>query len=263
MKNLITACSIIFVCLVAFYFFILKPEKYEESDLYEAIIHRDYIKVGINTDSKPFGFIDEKGEVQGYDADFARYIAQYILQNPNKVKFIPVTPANRMLKVSTDEVDMVIATMTITSQRKDIIDFSVPYDSAGQALLVKTSSKITSLGELNGQNIGVIWGTTAEKNLLNIMPNAHVMGFKTYKEAYRALKNGQINAITSDDTILSGFALDDKEVKLLPKRYSREPYGVGFKKSKTTHKLRKIVNEAIIDMKQKNVINRLHKKWLE
>lgn len=262
MKNLIITCAVIFLVLVGFYFFVQKPEKYEQSDLYDEILKRDYIKVGINTEAKPFGFIDKDGTVQGYDADLARYVAQYILHDPAKVRFISVTPSNRMLKVSTDEVDIVIATMTITPQRKEIIDFSVPYDTAGQALLVKSSSKITTLGELTDQNIGVVWGTTAEKSLLNLLPNAHVVGFKSYKDAYKALKNGQINAITSDDTILSGFALVDKEVKLLPKRYSREPYGMGFKKSKTTYKFRQKVDEAILDMKQKNVINRLHKKWL-
>ena len=262
MKNLIITCSIIFLCLLGFYFFVQKPETYEQTDLYDEILKRDYINVGINTEAKPFGFVDKNGEIQGYDADLARYLAQYILHDPAKVRFTPVTPSNRMLKVSTDEVDIVIATMTITPQRQEIIDFSVPYDNAGQSLLVKSTSKITSLADLSGQNIGVIWGTTAEKNLLNILPNANVVGFKSYRDAYNALKNDRISAITSDNTILSGFALEDKEVKLLPKRYSREPYGMGFKKSKTTHKFRKKVDEAILDMKQKNVINRIHKKWL-
>ena len=262
MKNLAIICSLIFLCLVGFYYFVLMPEKYVENDLYEEIMQRDYIKVGINTEARPFGFVGNDGSIQGYDADLAHYVAQYLLNNPEKVKFIPVTPSNRMLKASTGEVDMVIATMTITPQREEILDFSVPYDSAGQSLLVKSTSKITSIGDLGGQNVGVIWGTTAEKNLLNMAPNANVIGFKSYGDAYKALKSGHINAITSDDTILSGFALNDSEVKLLPKRYSREPYGIGFKKGKSTAKLRENVNNAIIDMKQKNVINRIHKKWL-
>lgn len=263
MKKLAIIFSLIFICMVAFYFLVLKPEKYEETDLYEDILQRGVIKVGINTDSKPFGFLDKEGKIIGYDADLARYITQYILKNPDKVEFVPVTPSNRMLKVSTGEADIVIATMTITPQREEIIDFSIPYDSAGQALLVKSNSKITSIGDLSGQNVGVIWGTTAEKNLLNLAPTANIMGFKSYHDAYAALKEGKINAITSDDTILSRFAIDDSEVKLLPKKYSREPYGIGMKKGKTTAKLREVVNEAIKDMQQKNVINRLHKTWLK
>ena len=262
MKNLVTFFIITILSLLGLYFFILKPEKYSEADLYEEILQRDTIKVGISTDSKPFGFTDKNGNIQGYDADLARYIAQYLLSSQSKVKFIPVTHANRILKVSTGEVDMVIATMTITPQREEIIDFSIPYDTAGQALLVRKNSKITSINDLGGQNVGVIWGTTAEKNLLNLIPTANIIGFKTYKDAYKALKAKKINAITSDDIILSRFAIEDSDVKLLPKRYSREPYGIGFKKGKSTKKLQEKVNFAITDMKQKGVITRLHKKWL-
>ena len=263
MKNLAVLFSIIFCLLVGVYFFILRPEKYSEGDLYDEILQRGKIRIGINTDSKPFGFIDEKGVVQGYDADLGRYISQYILSSSDNAEFISVTPANRMLKVSTGEVDIVIAAMTITPQRREIIDFSVPYDSAGQEILVKSSSKITSIADLGEQNVGVIWGTTAEKNMLNLAPEANIIGFKSYADAYCALKEGKINAITSDDTILSRFSLEDSGVKLLPKRYSREPYGIGLKKGKSTAKLKDKVNFAINDMKQKNVITRLHKKWLE
>lgn len=262
MKNLATFLTLIFLVMLGFYFFILKPDKYDEPDLYEKIMKRGVIKVGIKTDSKPFGFIDKDGKYQGYDADLARYIAQYILKSPNKVEFIPVTPANRMIKASTGEVDIVIATMTITPQRQEILDFSIPYDAAGQALLVNANSKITSIGDLSDQNVGVIWGTTAEKNMINLVPTANILGFKTYQDAYNALKNKQINAITSDDTILSRFAYEDKSVKLLPKKYSREPYGIGFKKGKGSKKLKEQIDFAITDMKQKNVIARLRNKWV-
>ena len=262
MNKLGITLSIIFLCLVAFYFLVLKPEKYVENDIYESIMKNGIIKVGINTDAKPFGFKNAKGEICGYDADLARYIAQHLTGSRNNVKFVSVTPNDRLLKASTGEVDIVIATMTITPQRKQIIDFSIPYDSAGQALLVRKTSKITSIGDLSELNVGVIWGTTAEKNMLNLVPTANIIGFKTYLEAYNALKAGKIDAITSDDTILSRFAIDDDQVKLLPKRYSREPYGIGFRKGKGSAKLKKALDEAISDLKQKNVINRLHKEWL-
>ena len=230
--------------------------------MYEDIIQRGYIKVGINTDAKPFGFINQKGEVCGFDADLAHSIAQSVLDDKNAVKFVSVTPTNRLLKLSTGDVDIVIATMTITPQRQEIINFSIPYDSAGLAILVKSSSPVTSISELADQNIGVVWGTTAEKNMLSLVPSGHVIGFKTYREAYQALKQGKISALTSDDTILSGYALSDNEVKLLPKRYSREPYGIGFRKGKGASKLKKELDLAISDMRVRGELGKLHKKWL-
>ena len=236
-------------------------EEFGEDDLYQAIVSRGKIKVGINTDSKPFGFYDQNGKIDGYDADLAHYIAQYIVKNPDAVEFIPVTPSNRLIKASTREVDIVISTVTITPQRQEIVSFSIPYDYAGQAVLTLRRSSIKSLADLSGQTVGVIFGTTAEKNMQKLVPTANIRGFKSYNDAYLALKNGQINAITSDDTILSRYTYSDNDVILLPKRYSNEPYGIAFKKGDTTIKLKENLDFAIKDMKQKGVILRLHNKW--
>ena len=252
----------IFACLVAFHLLILKPEKYESKDIYDEIMERGYIRVGINMDSKPFGFKNSNGQVCGYDAELAKYISKYFFNTGNKISFVPVTPNDRLLKISTGEVDIVIATMTITPQREQLINFSIPYDTAGQAILVKTSSKVSSLADLADQNIGVIWGTTAEKNIRNLVPSANITGFRSYADAYNALKNNSILALTSDDTILNRFVQEDPEVKMLPKRYTKEPYGIGFRQGKGSAKLKNVLDFAINDLKQKNIINRLHKEWL-
>lgn len=257
--GLIIAFLLFLFCWAYLHFF--PSDEFSEGDLYEEIMSRGLIKVGINTDSKPFGFYDKEGNIVGYDADLARYIAQYIVKSPERLKFIPVTPTNRLMKASTGEVDIVISTVTITPSRQEVISFSIPYDVAGQAILVPVGSKISSLSDLAGQNVGVIFGTTAEKNMRNLVPTAKLLGFRNYQDAYIALKKGQINAITSDDTILSRFAIDDKSVRMLPKRYSQEPYGIAFKKGKSTIKLKEHLDFAIKDMQRKNVIPRLRKKW--
>jgi len=253
---------VIMLILIGIYFFLApKKDEFVENDVYNDIINRGYIKVGINTDSKPFGFYDSKGVVSGYDADLAHYIAQYIVKNPAKVQFIPVTPSTRLIKASTGEVDVVISTVTITPQRQEIVNFSIPYDIAGQAILVNSNSAIKSISDLAGQNVGVVFGTTAEKNMKTLVPTANILGFKTYNDAFSALKKKQIGAITSDDTILGRYVLSDTSVKLLPKRYSKEPYGIAFKKGYTTVKLKENLDFAIRDLEQKGVLNRLRKKW--
>lgn len=254
---------IIFLLAAIAIYFLLQPSKQEfaEQDLYSQIIERGVIKIGVNPESKPFAFYDEKGDLQGFDIDLSRYIAQYILKNPDKIEFVPINASNRLIKASTGEVDIVISTVTITPNRQEIIDFSIPYDMAGQAILVNKNSHIKVLSDLSGQNVGVIFGTTAEKNIKILVPTANIMGFHTYQDAYSALKSNRIDAITSDDTILSRFASNDKSVKLLPKRYSKEPYGIAFKKSRSTIKLKENLNFAIKDMQSKNVILRLRKKW--
>lgn len=262
MKKLSFLLILALIVLAGLYILLFpSTDEFAEDDLYDEILQRGKIRVGINTDSKPFGFLDEKGNIIGYDADLARYIAQYIVRSRDRIEFVPVTPATRLIKASTGEVDIVISTVTITPQRQEVVNFSIPYDVAGQAVLVKSGSSIKSLSDLAGQNVGVIFGTTAEKNMGNLVPTAKLLGFRSYQEAYIALKQGKINAITSDDTILSRFAIDDKSVVLLPRRYSREPYGIAFKKGKSTVKLKENLDLAIKDLQQKNVIPRLRKTW--
>ena len=261
MKKLGVLFVLIIIAAAAIYIAFFSKDEFAEEDLLREIVNRGTLRVGINLDSKPFGFIDRNGCEAGYDVDLARYIAQYIVKSPERVEFIPVTPATRLIKASTGEVDIVISTVTITPQRQEVVSFSAPYDYAGQAILVRADSRIKSLSDLANQSVGVIFGTTAEYNMKSFVPTANVIGFRKYTDAYNALKKGQINAITSDDTILNRFAYDDKSVKLLPKRYSREPYGIAFKKGNSTIRLKENLDFAIMDLKQKNVIPRLRRKW--
>ena len=253
---------LILLVFAVFHMLFLQPKsEFVEGDLYDEIMQRGFLKVGVTANSKPFGYKNEKGEQVGYDVDLAHYIAQYIVKDRDKVKLVPLESYERLIKASTGEVDIVISTLTITPQRQEVVSFSIPYDVAGQAVMVKADSSIRALADLAGQNVGVIFGTTAEKNMANLVPTANLRGFRSYIDAYKALKSGQINAITSDDTILSGLAIDDASVKLLPKRYSQEPYGIAFKKSNATLKLKENLDFAIQDMQQKNVIPRLRKQW--
>lgn len=264
MKKLVFFLILFLIGVAAFDILCSTNDKeFAEADLYDEILNRGTIKVGINTNAKPYGFIDEKGQTVGYDVDFARYIAQYIVKSPDRFEIVPVTTSNRLIKAATGEADIVISTITITPQREEIVSFSIPYDIAGQAVLVKSNSSIKSLSDLAGQTVGVIFGSTAENNMKTMVPTANLRGFRSYPDAYKALKAGKINAITSDDTILNGFVIDDPTVKLLPKRYSNEPYGIAFKKGPTTIKLKENIDFAIEDMQQKNVIPRLRKKWVQ
>ena len=242
-------------------FFIDPNKEFAERDLYDEIISRGKVKVGVNVSQKPFGYYNDKGEPVGYNVDLAHYIAQYLLKNPNALEIIPVTPADRLIKASSGDVDIVISTVTITPQRQEVVSFSIPYDIAGQAILVKSSARISSMADLSGVPVGVIFGTTAEKNMQNLAPAAKLIGYKSYDDAFKALQNNDISAITSDDSILKGYAMTNNGVKLLPQRYTQEPYGIAFKKGKSTKKLKQNLDYAIKDMKNKNVLNRLSKKW--
>ena len=215
------------------------------------ITSRGEIHVGVKTDTYPFGYLDEKGHFAGYDAALARLIARGILGSDKKVKFIPVTASDRMMKLYSGDIDMIIATMSITPKRQEILDFSVPYYTAGQALLVRKGSSVKTLQDLNKKRAIIVFGSTSERSLKMAVPGVGVIGYKTYIDVFNALKKGKADAIVSDDTILLGLALKDDSVELLPKRYSKEPYAVAFRKGPESKTLINAVNN-IIKIETKN-----------
>lgn len=230
-------------------------------DSYQSVIKKDKIIVGISYDSKPFGFKDSDGKIKGLEADLAREIAKRLLGNTNKVEFKNTTSQERIPTASSGDVDMVISTMTINSQRKKLVDFSTPYFVAGQVICVKKDSKIDSVYDLINKKIIVIMGTTGEKNIKRFVPTAFIQGYVNNSDAIEAFKNNFGDAITTDDSLLQGLVMDNSNYILLPKKLTKEPYGIAFKKSKQTKTLRNNVNKIIKDMKNDGTLQAIKARW--
>lgn len=205
---------ILFLCL----FICGCGKKEQPQDDLAKITKKGEIIVGVRDDTEPFGFRDKDGNLTGFDIELSKIIAKNILGDENKIKFVPVTASNRIEKLISGEVDILVATMSITEQRQIILDFSAPYYIAGQAILTKASNKASSLLDFRNKKLIVVFGSTSERNLRLNMPDVEILGFKTYNEAYNALKAGKADGIVADDTILIKYSLNDKSVKLLPKR---------------------------------------------
>lgn len=248
---------LLFMCLV----FSGCGKKKTASDDLSRIEQKRKIIVGVRDDASPFGFRDKNGVLVGYDIDLARILAQNILGNSSAVEFVPVTASNRIMKLNSGEIDCLIATMSITNQRQQILDFSMPYYMAGQAILVRSTSKATSLRDFEGNKLIIVYGSTSERNLRSNVPEVTVLGYKTYNDAYKALKSGKAEGIVADDTILLNFALNDKSVKLLPKRYSKEPYAIAFRKGEQSVRLISKTNYVIENLQSTGRLNRLQEKW--
>lgn len=255
MKKIVLA--LLFLCLIC----CSCGKKSVINDDLTTITQRDRLIVGIRNDAPPFGFKDKNGFTVGYDADLARLIAKGILGDEKKVEFVPVTASDRIMKLNSGEVDCLIATMSITTQRQQFLNFSTPYYMAGQAILVRSSSKATSLRDFTGKKLIIVFGSTSEKNLRSNVPEVTVIGYKTYNDAYNALKNGKADGIVADDTVLLGFSTNDKSVKLLPKRYSKEPYAVVFRKDDASINFTNKVNYIVENLQSTGRLNRLQEKW--
>lgn len=230
-------------------------------DLYNSIIKKDKIIVGISFDSKPFGFKDSDGQIKGLEADLAREIAKRILGDKEKIEFKNVTSQDRIKAVTSGDVDMVISTMTITPQRKKLVAFSEPYFIAGQVICVKKDSKIDSHHDLMNKKVIVILGTTGEKNVKRFAPNALIQGYVNNSEAIDAFKGGLGDAITTDDSLLQGLVAENGEYFILPEKLTKEPYGIIFQKNPRTKNLRQNINEILKEMKLKGILETIKLNW--
>ncbi len=227
----------------------------------ERIKLRDKIIVGTKFDARPFGYIDQNQVLKGYEIDIAKAIAKKLLGDENKVEFKQVLPSNRILALSAGEVDMLIATMTITSERQKVITFTNPYFITGLSILVPKNSSINTITDLNNRPTILILGTTGEKDIRTLAPEAKIYGFRTYTDGYSALKAGRADAMITDKSILLGITLNDSNYKVLPKTYTVEPYGIALRKGEDSESLRIELNEILKTLQKTGELKKLNNRW--
>ena len=232
-------------------------------DLLDSIQQRGKVVVGVSSDIVPFGYKNDKGEYEGFEIDLAKQIAKLLLYDESKIEFVSVEPSNRIMMLNSGQADMIIATMTITSKRMNVVDFSNPYYFAGQTALVNSKSKIKTLSDLSNKKIGVAFGTTAYDGIKEIVPTASLVGFKNYNLAIDALKAGEIDAFALDDTILIGYALKDKSLRLLTQKYTQEPYGIAFRKGIESARTIEMVNNFLKVLNSTGSLNAMKHKWIK
>ena len=222
------------------------------------IKEKDILTVGVKFDSKPFGFV-QNGEIKGYDIDIAKAIAKNILDDENKIKFVEVTSDNRISKLVSEEVDLIVATMTDTQERRQIVDFSEPYYISGQAVLCKKNSKVSSVADLTHHNAVIVRGTTAEKTLLQYYRKSNIIKAKTYKEGFNYINDD--TCMMADEAILQGFVMDNSGYEIFNKRLTTEPYAVAIRKDDET--LKNYVNSTIKNLTDSGELEKIKNKWIK
>ncbi|MDR2802984.1 MAG: transporter substrate-binding domain-containing protein [Treponema sp.] len=241
---------ILFVCATALIVASSACKKQGDASGVAEIKNAGVLKVGVKSDVPGFGFFNTStNQYEGFEIEIAKLIANEIVGAGNNVKFDPVTAKTRGPLLDNGELDMIIATFTITDERKLTYNFSTPYYTDAVGMLVKRSSGIASLADLDGKTIGVAQSATSKEA---IDAAAKAIGvtlkfaeFSTYPEIKAALDSGRVDVFSVDKSILNGY-LDDETV-ILPDEFSPQPYGV------TT----KLSNKALAEN-----VDSLIQKWL-
>ena len=227
----------------------------------EEVKARGVLVCGVKDSVNLFGFIDpDTKNLVGFDVDICKYIADKL---GVKTEFKVVTSKNRIPMLAQGSVDILAATMTHKFSRDEQIDFSITYFMDGQKLLVKKGSGIMSTDDLANRKVGTVKGSTSEKNIKNAQPKAQVISYDEYPQAFMALKQGKVKAVTTDSGILAGLkAGDDNPEKweIVGEFFSSEPYGLGVPENDSA--FRDFVNKSLNEMWLDGTYHKLFKKWM-
>ena len=207
------------------------------------------LKIGIKFDQPGMGL--KKGtEYTGMDVDVAKYIAKELGAGEGDITWVQAPSAQRETLIQTGQVDMILATYSITDARKEKVSFAGPYFIAGQDLLIRADdASITGPDSLDGKKLCSVKGSTSAQKVKDKYPGVQLQEFGTYSECLPALATGGVDALTTDDTILAGYAAQPEfkgKFKVVGQPFSEENYGVGIKKGDTAKCTQ--INDAIKKM---------------
>ncbi|MFC7594097.1 glutamate ABC transporter substrate-binding protein [Terrabacter sp. GCM10028922] len=215
------------------------------------------LKIGIKFD-QPGLSLKKGNEYAGMDVDVAKYVAKELGTAEDKITWVQAPSAQRETLISTGQVNFIVATYSITDARKEKVSFAGPYFVAGQDLLVRADdTSITGPESLNGKKLCSVKGSTsAQKVKDKFAQTVQLQEFATYSECLPALATGGVDALTTDDAILAGFAAQAEnkgKFKLVGKPFSEENYGIGLKKGDTalcqkiTDAIKKMQSDGSLD----------------
>lgn len=162
--------------------------------------------IGVFSDKKPFGYVDENGDYQGYDVYFARRLAQDL---GVELKLVSVDAPNRVEYLTSAKVDIILANFTVTPARAEVVDFALPYMKVALGVVSPDTALITTAEQLAGKTLIVSKGTTAETYFAENHPEVRLLKFDTYTEAFNALLDGRGDALSTDNTEVLAWALEN------------------------------------------------------
>ena len=233
-----------------------------EGSTMAAIRARGRLIVGVSADTYLLGARNPlTGQIEGFDIDLAQQVAKAILGNENAIQLVVITAADRIPALQQSRVDIVVRNMTMNCARWQDVAFSQVYYQSGQKLLVRRGSPIKSLDETSGVKVCAPKGTTTYTNLTRLAPSAVAVGADNHTGCLVLFQQGDVDAITGDDTVLAGLAAQDPYAVVTDApAFTKEPYGVGVNAAAVD--LARFVNGVLEQMRADGRWTASYQKWL-
>jgi polar amino acid transport system substrate-binding protein len=227
------------------------------------IRQRGKLIAGVDQNTYQFGYRDPKtGRLQGFDIDMAKQIAKAIFGDPEAIQFKVLTSAQRVPAVKNGDVDIVVETMTINCERRKDVDFSSVYYMAGQRVLVKENFDFTGVQSLAGKKVCAAKGSTSIARIVNLDtdPKPIGIGVDGWTDCLVMLQQNQVDAVSTDDTILAGLRAQDPFTKVVGRPLAEEPYGMAI--SKDAPEFTRFVNAVLEQLRTGGEWTRIYDQWL-
>ncbi|MBI5896997.1 MAG: transporter substrate-binding domain-containing protein [Desulfobacterales bacterium] len=220
---------------------------------------RGSLRVGVKTDFAPFGFQEPSGQIQGFDADLARYLGKALFEDETAIELVPVTSGSRIPLLYSNLIDVIIASMTITGDRQRVLDFSKPYFITGSLLLTLKESPIQGVRDLGGRRVAVVAGAVQEKDLPAIAPQARLVPFESLSDALHALRGTKVDALCQDDVALLNEAKMDANLRVAGPSFLPRPYAIAVRKGEA--KFLAWIDARLEKMKSDGTLAQLRRKY--
>lgn len=218
------------------------------------------LNVGVKCDYPPFGYTDEKGQTVGYEIDLTRRLAAFAFGSSNAVNLQCVTSANRIPFLTTNRIDLVVATITYTPERAKTITFSDPYFSAAGRLLVPKDSNVKEATDLAGKTAITAKGSVYVTYFQKCVPGANLLQFESTSDSLAALTQGRGQGFMQDDTLLVGLAKQNPNLKVVGSGVAAAPWGIGIRQEDKD--LASWVNAALAQNQKDDWNWKTFQKWI-
>jgi polar amino acid transport system substrate-binding protein len=225
-----------------------------------SIKEKGKLVIGVKEDYPPFGFVNQEGKNDGFEIELAKKLAEYAFGDPEAIEFVGVTGSNRIPYLNTGKIDLILATMGVTEERAEEVDYTKEYFKSGVMLLVPKDSDIENIEDLSGKKVIVIKGTTGSIGLEELVPSAEQLKLDKTSGAIRALKAGRGVAFAQDDLLLFDIAEKHPDFKVVGEPFNVTPWAMAVRHGEK--EWLEWANAAIEKVEQEDLFYEWFNTWL-
>ena len=222
----------------------------------EEVKERGTVIAGVRFDSPPYGSVDDAGKNIGFDIDMAKEVAARLGVD---LEFVQVTGKTRIPMLESGKIDMLVAATTHTRKRDAVVDFTIAYFTDGQKIMVKNDSGIRGVDDIGTKTVATVQGTTVEERIRVLAPDARILVYQEWPQAFLAAKQGLADVVTSSVLILGKFANEDPSFEIVGPFLSVEPIAIGVRENDSDW--RDALNAALQDMARDGAYQAIFNGW--